>query len=54
MISRIQFRYHLDDSIAGRIGVEDFEASLLPGVVLIELMDSNYTDEPAWTYMEFQ
>ena len=33
-----QFRYHLIDSIAGRIGVEDLvEASLLPGVVLIEL-----------------
>ena len=33
-----QFRYHLIDSIAGRIGVEDLvEASRLPGVVLIEL-----------------
>ena len=33
-----QFRYHLIDSIAGRIGVEDLvEASHLPGVVLIEL-----------------
>ena len=33
-----QFRYHLIDSIAGRIGVENLvEASRLPGVVLIEL-----------------
>ena len=33
-----QFRYHLIDSIAGRIGVEDLvAASRLPGVVLIEL-----------------
>ena len=33
-----QFRYHLIDSIAGRIGVEDLlDASRLPGVVLIEL-----------------
>ena len=35
---RTQFRYHLIDSIAGRIGVEDLlDASRLPGVVLIEL-----------------
>ena len=33
-----QFRYHLINSIAGRIGVDDLlEASQLPGVVLIEL-----------------
>ncbi|MFL2967404.1 MAG: S8 family serine peptidase [Candidatus Thalassarchaeaceae archaeon] len=35
---RTQFRYHLIDSIAGRVAVEDIvELSELPGVVLIEL-----------------
>tara|TARA_Y100001970_G_scaffold117512_1_gene146108 strand:+ start:15909 stop:17642 length:1734 start_codon:yes stop_codon:yes gene_type:complete len=35
---RTQFRYHLIDSIAGRVAVEDIvEMSHLPGVVLIEL-----------------
>ena len=35
---RTQFRYHLIDSIAGRVAVEDIvEMSRLPGVVLIEL-----------------
>ena len=33
-----QFRYHLIDSIAGRVAVDDLvELSELPGVVLIEL-----------------
>jgi len=35
---RTQFRYHLIDSIAGRVAVDDIvEMSELPGVVLIEL-----------------
>ena len=35
---RTQFRYHLIDSIAGRVAVDDIvEMSFLPGVVLIEL-----------------
>ena len=35
---RTQFRYHLIDSIAGRVAVDDIvEMSALPGVVLIEL-----------------
>jgi len=35
---RTQFRFHLIDSIAGRVAVDDIvEMSVLPGVVLIEL-----------------
>ncbi len=35
---RTQFRFHLIDSIAGRVAVDDIvELSVLPGVVLIEL-----------------